>query len=53
MPLAPADDETIKNYVFVGSADQKKMVVHYALSFDYALLGNFDQADSVSVIGHQ
>jgi tetratricopeptide (TPR) repeat protein len=46
MPLRPGDSETIKNYVKVYTFDEKKAFVHFALSFDYALLENFTDAET-------
>lgn len=51
MPLYKGDEKTIRNDVLISSNDEKNAFVHYALSFDNALVGdmkaaqrNFDQA---------
>ncbi len=45
MPQAPDDRETIKNTVFMNYKSQHEAFILYLLSFDYALLHNFDKAD--------
>jgi len=45
MPQKSGDLETIKLSVEVSSLRQKKVFVHYALSFDFALKKNFKKAD--------
>lgn len=44
MPLEPGDSKTIERFVKVASMAQKRVFVHYALSFNYALNGKFDAA---------
>lgn len=44
MPLREDDRETIKFAEVVSTLDAKRAFVHYAVSFDYALLGNLEQA---------
>jgi hypothetical protein len=40
MPLEPGDTTNIRRYVKVYSMDEKKTFVHFALSFDYALVND-------------
>jgi tetratricopeptide (TPR) repeat protein len=44
MPLRTGDTETIMNSILVSSKDQKLATVHFALSFDLALNGDFGAA---------
>ena len=45
MPARPGDRKTIKHYVYTNNEKQDKAFAHYALSFDYALTGQFGEAD--------
>jgi tetratricopeptide (TPR) repeat protein len=45
MPEEPGDLETTRYYVEVGSVTQKRIFLHYALSIDYALNGDFEAAE--------
>lgn len=45
MPQTPDDEETIKYYVIVNTLKDKQILLRYALSFDYALVGDVDNAD--------
>jgi tetratricopeptide (TPR) repeat protein len=45
MPQKPDDSELISYYVQVNTVQDKQVFLHYALSFDYALLGDLEQAD--------
>lgn len=45
MPTKLGDRETIKNYVYTNNEKQNKAFVHYALSFDNALMKKFAEAD--------
>jgi tetratricopeptide (TPR) repeat protein len=45
MPSKRGDRELTKNYVYTNNSIQNKAFAHYALSFDYALLKRFREAD--------
>jgi tetratricopeptide (TPR) repeat protein len=45
MPLSPADNQTVKNYVYLNYENQHRAFIHYAMSFNYAFLKNFEKAD--------
>ncbi|MFN8452174.1 MAG: tetratricopeptide repeat protein [Anaerolineae bacterium] len=45
MPQTPDDEETIKYYVVVNTLKDKQIFLRYALSFDYALVGDVENAD--------
>lgn len=45
MPTRPGDRETIRHYVYTNGDKQSKAFVHYALSFDHALMKKFKEAD--------
>jgi tetratricopeptide (TPR) repeat protein len=45
MPVNRQDRETIKTTVTVYGLEDKKIFTHYALSFDYALADDFDNAN--------
>jgi len=53
MPLRPGDRETIKHFVYTNNEKQNKAFVHYALSFDHALLKKFDEADKEFKIAYE
>ena len=44
MPQEPDDSKTIRRFVKVASLEEKRVFVHYALSFDYALAEKFGHA---------
>ncbi len=44
MPLYRGDTDTINNSIPVNTVDEKRAFVHFALSFDQALLGQFEAA---------
>lgn len=45
MPLQKGDKETIKRSVRISTFEQKKMLTHYTVALDYALLGDIRRAD--------
>jgi len=53
MPLHEGDTRTIDNSILVGSIDEKRAFVHYALSFDHALLGDVETAQREFVLATQ
>jgi tetratricopeptide (TPR) repeat protein len=45
MPIKQEEEEPRQYLVRVGTLLQKQAIVHYRLSFDYALKGDFESAD--------
>jgi len=45
MPEQPGDTASISNYVTVNTMSDKRILLHYTLSYDYALTKKFDEAD--------
>jgi tetratricopeptide (TPR) repeat protein len=45
MPTHADDRQSIRYYVEISSLQQKRVFLHYALSFDYALTGNLEAAN--------
>jgi len=46
MPLQAGDTRTIQHNILVSTKDEKRAFVHYALSLDETLAGNFEAAQS-------
>jgi tetratricopeptide (TPR) repeat protein len=53
MPLQPGDLVTPTNYVEIYELQQKQMLVHYNLSFGYALTGDFEGAEKEFAAANQ
>lgn len=45
MPQTPDDEETIKYFIVVNTLKDKQVILRYALSFDYAIIGDLENAD--------
>ena len=47
MPLHPGDKETIKQFIQDTGVEKQRIMVYFAVSFDYALNKDFTKADEM------